>query len=94
MIERTSFLKAVRIALANNPICALLGPRQCGKATLARELAATRKSHFFDLESALGRARLADPELALGSRRYGIEFKLSSAPSMSRSLHMPSQISI
>ena len=58
-------MKAVQSALANNPVCILLGPRQCGKTTLARELAKRRRSHYFDLETAVGRARLADPELTL-----------------------------
>jgi predicted AAA+ superfamily ATPase len=52
--------------LKHNPVCALLGPRQSGKTTLARELAARRRNvHFFDLETAAGRARLAEPELTL-----------------------------
>jgi predicted AAA+ superfamily ATPase len=65
MIGRTQFLKEVRSALANNPVCALLGPRQCGKTTLARELAGRGRSHYFDLETAVGRARLENPELTL-----------------------------
>jgi len=56
--------------LARNPVCALLGPRQCGKTTLARELVRGRKdAHFFDLETAAGRRRLAEPELALAPLR-------------------------
>jgi hypothetical protein len=48
-------------------VCALFGPRQCGKTTLARQLAARRaRTHVFDLEVATDRARLAEPELALG----------------------------
>src|SRR5712692_9525367 len=66
MVPRTRFLNAVRSALANNPVCVLLGPRQCGKTTLARELAKRGRSHYFDLETAVGRARLASPELTLG----------------------------
>src|ERR1700730_14557223 len=65
MIDRVSAMKAVQSALANNPVCVLLGPRQCGKTTLAREIAKHRKSHYFDLETAVGRARLATPELTL-----------------------------
>jgi predicted AAA+ superfamily ATPase len=65
MLPRGHYLQAVQSALAQNPVCALLGPRQCGKTTLARQVAARRASHFFDLESATGRARLANPELAL-----------------------------
>jgi predicted AAA+ superfamily ATPase len=65
LIERARYLKAIRSVLASNPICAILGPRQCGKTTLAREYAATRTSHYFDLETATARRRLARPELAL-----------------------------
>lgn len=39
MVHRSHFLKIIRAVLANNPVCALLGPRQCGKTTLARQLA-------------------------------------------------------
>ena len=65
MIRRVHSLKAVRSVLANNPVCALLGPRQCGKTTLSRQLAGRGKTHYFDLESATSRARLARPELTL-----------------------------
>ena len=37
MIERTTDLKAVRTALKRSRVVGLLGPRQCGKTTLARE---------------------------------------------------------
>ncbi len=49
------------------PIVALLGPRQCGKTTLARLVEAGRPGavHFFDLEHPRDLARLADPLLAL-----------------------------
>lgn len=68
MIHRGRYLKAVAAALSRNPVCALLGPRQCGKTTLARQFVARRKQvHVFDLETATGRTRLAAPELALGS---------------------------
>jgi predicted AAA+ superfamily ATPase len=51
-------------------VCALLGPRQCGKTTLAREIAGRRRAvHVFDLETAVARRRLAEPELALGPLR-------------------------
>lgn len=58
-------VKSVQSALANNPVCVLLGPRQWGKTTLAQEFAKRRRSHYFDLETAIGRARLANPELTL-----------------------------
>ncbi len=66
MIQRPKALKAVETALEESPVCALLGPRQCGKTTLARQIAEKGKAHFFDLETAISRARLEDsPELAL-----------------------------
>jgi hypothetical protein len=70
MIRRARRLAAVQSALAHNPICALVGPRQCGKTTLARQFIARRRdAHVFDLETAAGRARLSDPELALDGLR-------------------------
>jgi predicted AAA+ superfamily ATPase len=43
----------------------LLGPRQCGKTTLARQLAAGSKSIYFDLENPIDLARLSEPMTAL-----------------------------
>lgn len=60
----------VRRLLTRYPVVALLGARQVGKTTLARELAAaTDRATIFDLERAADVARLADPELALGPLR-------------------------
>jgi len=44
------------------PVTAILGPRQCGKTTLARTLAA---DSYFDLENPQDLARLEQPQLAL-----------------------------
>ncbi len=65
MIERTELLDQVTSRLKSNPAVALLGPRQCGKTTLARELAAQRRSSYFDLESPRDLARLSQPMTAL-----------------------------
>lgn len=66
IITRAGYLDEIGQVLGHNPVCALLGPRQCGKTTLAQELLrGSKESHVFDLESATGRARLAQPELAL-----------------------------
>jgi predicted AAA+ superfamily ATPase len=55
------YLAALESALAENPIAALLGPRQCGKTTLARQFAEDREpTRTFDLETAAGRARLGE----------------------------------
>jgi len=52
------------------PVVGILGPRQVGKSTLAREFAASwLTSTVFDLEDDADVARLADPLLALGSLR-------------------------
>ena len=55
----------VREELDANPAVVLLGPRQVGKTTLARQLAAEQPSLYFDLESERDRARLGEPELNL-----------------------------
>jgi uncharacterized protein len=44
------------------PVTAILGPRQCGKTTLARTLTA---DFYFDLENPQDLARLEQPQLAL-----------------------------
>ncbi len=67
MIERPLDMAWLTKALTGFPIVGILGARQVGKTTLARELA--RRSHrpstFFDLERADDLAALADPLGAL-----------------------------
>ena len=55
--------------MKDHPVTALLGPRQCGKTTLARELLRRTKGAFFDLENRQDIARLQDPIRALGELR-------------------------
>jgi predicted AAA+ superfamily ATPase len=55
--------------MARNPIAAILGPRQCGKTTLARSIAEGRKAAYFDLEDPRDQARLSEPLLALDGLR-------------------------
>lgn len=64
---RTSHLADLRRHLAVFPVVALLGPRQVGKTTLARHLAASwdGPSVLFDLEDPDHLARLTDPAFAL-----------------------------
>ena len=47
--------------LERMPAVALLGPRQAGKTTLAREIGRERPSIYLDLESSSDRDRLGDP---------------------------------
>jgi len=66
MIDRPRHLAAVRQALEDNPVAALLGPRQCGKTTLARIVARERPSEYFDMEDPVDLSRLSTPMLTLG----------------------------
>lgn len=67
MIRRKDYSARVRQALARNPVVALLGPRQCGKTTLARQVLGARDA-YFDLENPADAARLAAPLMALEQR--------------------------
>jgi hypothetical protein len=70
LIQRQQVTAALRKALASNPVVALLGPRQCGKSTLARALAAeSRQSTYLDLETPADLAVLAEPMSALAGFR-------------------------
>jgi uncharacterized protein len=59
--ERSEYGAEVRQALEENPIVALLGPRQCGKSTLAREFLSQDSAQYFDMEDPVAWALLADP---------------------------------
>lgn len=50
-IDRPQFETEVLKSLGYNQVTAILGPRQCGKTTLARKISETIKSTFFDLEN-------------------------------------------
>lgn len=65
-VERTELRQRVDLGLRRNPVVALIGPRQCGKTTLAREvIAARRQAESFDLENPRSAARLEHPLQAL-----------------------------
>jgi len=63
MIERPLYLKRLNMAINRSPVTALLGPRQCGKTTLARMFRERHSAHYFDLESFADQQRLQNPEL-------------------------------
>lgn len=66
MIHRASYLERLSSAVRRSPITALLGPRQCGKTTLARVFGEGRATTYFDLESRPDAQRLQNPEMMLG----------------------------
>lgn len=61
MIERRRHSRITQ-RLTHMPAVALLGPRQAGKTTLARQIGHERPSVYLDLESPFDRARIAEPE--------------------------------
>jgi predicted AAA+ superfamily ATPase len=64
-----SIAERVETALGRQPAVALLGPRQCGKSTLARKLAEDRDAVILDLQDRRDRAKLAEPELFFEQHR-------------------------
>jgi predicted AAA+ superfamily ATPase len=68
MIERPRLIEDVERSLKANPVVALMGPRQCGKTTLAHMIADRNpKCEFFDLENPVHLSRLSAPMQALES---------------------------
>ena len=52
----------IKSRLRNNPAVAILGPRQCGKTTLAGQIVKNiKKSVYLDLENPADQAKLDDP---------------------------------
>jgi len=64
-VKRGRLEREVAAGLKASPVTAILGPRQSGKTTLARRLAAVRRAHIFDLEVPDDATRLSDPVPAL-----------------------------
>ena len=65
MIALRADLHAVRAALSRSRVVVLVGPRQSGKTTLARQLVAPDSLNYFDLEDPPSLARLTEPQTAL-----------------------------
>lgn len=65
LIARQKILEELKKALSRTPVTALLGPRQCGKTTLSKELNKTLSGTFFDLEDLRDVNRLQNPMLTL-----------------------------
>lgn len=67
---RVNYLNQVQHAFELFPVVALLGPRQVGKTTLARQFIETQQgfnfeTHYFDLEDPTALSRLTSPKLTL-----------------------------
>ncbi|MDR2845270.1 MAG: ATP-binding protein [Puniceicoccales bacterium] len=67
MFQRQPLLNEIRVALANSRVMALLGPRQCGKTTLALNIVPVGSLNYFDLEDVRDLSRLEEPFTALES---------------------------
>ncbi len=65
MITRTADLALIRATLQRSRVVVLVGPRQCGKTTLARQFVAPASPNYFDLEDPASLARLSQPDTAL-----------------------------
>jgi predicted AAA+ superfamily ATPase len=64
MIHRQLYSK-VEKSLQESPVTAIIGPRQCGKTTLAQQFIKEAIVHFFDLENPADQFALEDPVFAL-----------------------------
>jgi uncharacterized protein len=62
-IKRTGIVNIIEKALERSRAVVLLGPRQCGKTTLARQI--SNGCEYFDLESPSSAARLRNPMMTL-----------------------------
>jgi predicted AAA+ superfamily ATPase len=67
MIKRTQWHNRLQTALNRSRVITLVGPRQCGKTTLARDFVTEDSANYFDLEDPVSLARLDEPMTALGS---------------------------
>jgi uncharacterized protein len=67
MFKREYYLEKIKQNFRIHSVCAILGPRQVGKTTLAHLFVDSedKNARFFDLESAIDIARLENPMTAL-----------------------------
>jgi len=69
MVPRDDLISRIRAALARSRVVALVGPRQCGKTTLAHALARTGRTSYFDLEDPRSLTQLTEPMTTLEGLR-------------------------
>ena len=69
MLARENLFHQVHHALETNRVVILIGPRQCGKTTLARQFLSPDSVNYFDLENPFSLARLDQPMTTLQELR-------------------------
>lgn len=75
MIKRQDYINQISQAFEVHPVVALLGPRQSGKTTLAREYVKSlgqEKVLFFDLEDSVDLQALQTPLIAFETQKNGL----------------------
>lgn len=65
LIDRPQILAQMQTAVSRSRVVTLVGPRQSGKTTLARQFVAPDSINYFDLEDPISLARLEQPMTAL-----------------------------
>ena len=69
MLARNTLFQTIQNALERSRVVALIGPRQCGKTTLARQFVPPDSVNYFDLENPFSLARLDQPMTTLQDLR-------------------------
>ena len=65
MITREDLKAAIRTAIRRAQVTTVLGSRQCGKTTIAREIGGEAGAEFFDMEDPVSLKRLEEPMISL-----------------------------
>ena len=68
-ILRPNYRALIERALGHNPVVAVLGPRQCGKTTIARQFVSETSANYFDMEDPAAWAIMENPMTALAPLR-------------------------
>ena len=61
MIARNTLQQVIQNTLERSRVVVLIGPRQCGKTTIARQFVPPTSVNYFDLEDPFSLARLDQP---------------------------------
>lgn len=61
LFQRQQYRELVQQALDENPVVAIIGPRQCGKTTLARDFLPESSEQYFDMEDPIAWEIMKNP---------------------------------